>query len=117
MRVLSVPRVEAAAYTPDFSSTTTIAAYIRYAASARAIDAEALLKTLECESKLNADARGDEGRSYGIAQIYLPAHPEISRAQALDPQWAIDWTAARFAEGKQGMWTCWRALYKKTPPA
>lgn len=71
-----------------------------------------LVATLKCESGFNPKAVGDKGKSFGIAQIHLPAHPTITKQQALDPMWAIDWTAQQFAKGEKGkrMWTCWRNL-------
>lgn len=70
----------------------------------------ALTNTLQCESKLNPHAIGDHGHSYGIAQIHMPSHPNITKTQALDPAFAIDWTAKQFSEGKSSMWTCARIL-------
>lgn len=67
-----------------------------------------LLRTLECESNLNPKAVGDGGTSFGIAQIHLPAHPSISKEEALDPYFSITWAAEQFAAGNARMWTCWR---------
>lgn len=75
------------------------------------IPAEPLKRTLMCESKLRAGAVGDGGNSYGVAQIHLPSHPTITKEQALDPLFAIDWTAQQFAKGKQKMWSCYKTLY------
>ena len=70
-----------------------------------------LFNTLKCESGMDSAAIGDGGHSYGIAQIYLPAHPSITKAQALDKAWAIDWTAHQFSLGSAHIWTCYRLLY------
>lgn len=70
-----------------------------------------LRKTLFCESSLNPNAIGDEGESFGIAQIHLPSHPEITESQALNPSWAIDYMAQKFSEGEVTLWSCWRVLY------
>jgi hypothetical protein len=48
-----------------------------------------------------------------VAQIHLPAHPEITLEDAFDPEWAIDWAAREFAEGRQLNWSCWRTLYER----
>lgn len=78
-------------------------------------------KTLECESaNLTHNGQsyvvaidGPNGRedSWGIAQIHLPSHPEITRDQALDPAFALDFAARRFAQGHASDWTCYRILY------
>lgn len=40
---------------------------------------------------------GDQGNSHGLAQIYQPAHPEVSRSQAEDPGFAIQFIARNLA--------------------
>lgn len=49
---------------------------------------------------------GDRERSFGIVQIHEPAHPNITREQALDPDFALDFLAYNVSKGKSGMWTC-----------
>lgn len=70
-----------------------------------------LYGTLSCESRLSPSAIGDQGRSYGIAQIFLPAHPSISKEEALDPDFAIRFAAKEFADGNASSWTCYKLLY------
>lgn len=77
----------------------------------RGIDEEAFIKTLECESGFDPTAIGDHGKSFGIAQIFLPAHSEITRRQAQDGYFSISWAALQFSLNKQSMWSCWRQLY------
>ncbi len=45
------------------------------------------------ESSWNPSAVGDQGTSFGLAQIHLPAHPDVSKEQADNPTYAIFWTA------------------------
>lgn len=74
---------------------------------------------LKCESGFNSiqsrvpSIKGPNGRedSWGVAQIHLPAHPTVALEEAMDPEFAIEWTAQQFALGKQTMWTCYRTLY------
>lgn len=54
------------------------------------------------ESGGNPNAVGDNGTSYGLWQIHLPAHPGISIAQAENPQ-----TAAAAAYGISNSGTNW----------
>lgn len=102
-----------------FAPTTAVAApltysadtaeYIIYATAAYyAVDGDELYETLKCESKLRSNAVGDHGTSYGVAQIHLPAHSDISKAQALDPIWSIKWTANQFAKGNAHIWSCYK---------
>lgn len=68
------------------------------------------LRVAKCESGLNQNAVGDHGHSFGIWQIYLPAHPDITKSQALDPLWSTRWSAHMFAKGYAHRWTCARLL-------
>lgn len=49
------------------------------------------------ESGGRPDAVGDDGTSFGLWQIHLPAHPDVSQACALDPSCAAA-AAARISE-------------------
>lgn len=50
---------------------------------------------------------GGREESWGLSQIHLPAHPDITKEQATDAQWALDWTAKEFSKGRASQWTCW----------
>lgn len=80
---------------------------------------EDFYKTASCESDFTARAKGDyEGAvptSFGVFQIHLPAHREITREQAMDPLWASRWAAGQFIAGNARIWTCYRMLKKATP--
>lgn len=69
-----------------------------------------MTQVLNCESTLNPNAVGDNGKSFGIAQIHLPSHPEITKEQALDPAFAIEYLAKEISEGNGGQWSCWRIV-------
>lgn len=70
------------------------------------------LATIGCESHWDSQAIGDHGQSYGIVQIYLPAHKDITGAEALDPIFALNWAAEEWSEGRAYEWTCERELVK-----
>lgn len=57
------------------------------------------------------DPSGPHGRenSWGLAQIWLDkrGHPEVSRAQAIDPEFAVDWAGKEFAAGKEHEFHCY----------
>mgnify|MGYP003403430693 FL=1 len=76
-----------------------------------------ILRVSWCEShykNVQSDIyyKGSREDSWGIAQINLYWHPEVSKAQALDPEFAIDFMAKRFKAGKASEWTCWRNIYR-----
>jgi len=53
---------------------------------------------------------GTREPSYGCAQIHEPSHPNITREQAMNCIWSIDWAAQQFLTGKATMWTEYRKL-------
>jgi hypothetical protein len=93
---------------------------IHHFAGLYAVSESQMLATIKCES-INfkggqsgyPDPTGPNGRedSWGLVQIHLPDHPTITREQALNDAWAIEWMAKEFSLGHQTQWTCWRALY------
>lgn len=68
---------------------------------------------ISCESGYRWDESGDHGESWGAVQIHLPDHPDISKAQALDPEFAVGYLARNVAQGRGSMWTCYRMLGKQ----
>lgn len=63
-----------------------------------AISAYQMMRTIECESgfeniQSSVIKNGIREDSWGLVQIYLPVHPEITREQALDPDFSIEWMA------------------------
>lgn len=50
---------------------------------------------------------GDREQSYGLVQIHLPVHPNISHSQAIDPEFAIDFLGKNLAQGKANIWSCY----------
>ena len=75
------------------------------------VSEKVLHNVIKCESQYKEKAIGDGGRSFGIVQIFLPAHPSVSKVSALDPDFAIDFLAKNLSEGRGRLWTCWRKLY------
>lgn len=72
--------------------------------------------TLQSRLKYKAGNRwkqpaGSYEQSYGLVQIHLPDHPDITYEQATNPEFAINWMAEQFSEGRARQWTCYRTLY------
>lgn len=100
---------------PTPASTTE--QVISYYADVYQVSAEEMAGTLWCESKYKSNAVGDHGHSYGIAQIYLDYHKDVSKKQALNPIFSIEWMARQFSVGNKHLWSCARHLgYKDLPP-
>ena len=105
--LISVAEAQETAPVAVVSLTTReeMEAYIRGEYPAQA---ERIIKVIACESDFNPLAEGDNSRSFGLAQIHLPAHPDITKAQATDPRFALDWTIKEWKAGNENMWTCTR---------
>jgi len=97
-------------------------------ADAHNVSFDQMWNTIKCENEsLNPDLQsqlkyefddtrrgiyvGMQEKSYGIAQIHIPDHPHVSIEEAKDPEFAIEFMANAFSNGKQVWWTCWRKLY------
>lgn len=102
--------VKPASFPVSGYSTTTEGLIARYA-SEFGVSETQMAQTIQCESQGFSGAIGDHGMSYGIAQIHLPAHPDISKEEALNKEWSIRWMAQQFSLNKQQMWSCWRSIY------
>ena len=68
---------------------------------------------VKCESNYNPAAVGDHGKSIGIFQIHLPAHPDVSRAEAKDPWFSLAWAIDKYYKGEIGIWSCYHILVKQ----
>lgn len=93
------------------ASSTIINKIIASSSDYYEVSSDKVTSVLTCESGLNPNAVGDNGHSFGLAQIYMPAHPEITKEQALDPYFAVDYLASQMPKGHGRMWTCYRQLY------
>lgn len=83
------------------------------------VSRQELYKVVECESgfdpgiqSFHPSPTGPNGRedSWGLAQINLPYHPDITREQAVNPDFALDYIASEFAKGHKGQWSCYKLL-------
>ena len=76
-----------------------------------------VLETVRCESRFKnvqsgIVSNGNREDSWGIAQIHLPSNLTISKQQALQPEFAIEWMVKQFSLGKAKKWSCYRSLYQ-----
>lgn len=108
-----VPRAVAQApiHVPEpVKAPVTVSDLIHSSAVRWGVNETQLRGTLKCESGFNPNAIGAAGE-VGAAQIMLSAHPDVTRAEALDLAYSVDWTAKQFAAHHMSWWTCWRELY------
>lgn len=69
------------------------------------VSATRLTFFIKCESGFNPKALNPNGEfSVGLSQINLEAHTNITREQAEDPTFAVNFMAENFSKGKYNMW-------------
>lgn len=51
--------------------------------------------------------KGDRELSFGLVQIHLPAHKDITLDQALDPYFSVNFLAQQLADGQGHIWACY----------
>jgi len=65
------------------------------------------------ESQWQADRAGDignpHGDSYGLRQIEIAEHDDITKAQALDPFESTDWALSKIAAANVSWWATYSA--------
>jgi len=73
-----------------------------YGVSAQTMDTIVKGESDYCEYQF-----GDHDTSFGCVQIHLPAHPDITRAEALNVFFSLNYLAQQLSEGHCVMWsTC-----------
>jgi hypothetical protein len=77
-------------------------------------DAGLMKRIIACESNGSTTIQsyhkrpdGSREQSYGLVQIYLPAHPNVTYEQAIDPQFAIEFMAKNIVKNPR-MWSCYK---------
>jgi hypothetical protein len=54
---------------------------------------------------------GEREKSFGLAQIHLPDHPNVTKEQATNPEFALRFMAEKWSEGRMAMWSGYTFLY------
>lgn len=67
------------------------------------------------ESQLNSEAIGDHNTSFGLYQIHLPAHKEITVQQAHDIIFSTEWSLNEMKQNGCKIWsTCDNVMKRPT---
>lgn len=98
---------------PIVSKPLTIDEKIDVAAAKYNVSPSLMKKVIFCESSYNPKAVGDGGTSFGLSQIHTPAWPNITKEQAFDEDFAIEFMAEKFSKNKQNLWSCYRIVTGK----
>lgn len=73
----------------------TLLEWAQLAAQRHGVPLNVLYGIIDHESNWLPSAVGDNGTSFGLAQIHMPAWPGISKGQAMNPVFALNWTAEK----------------------
>lgn len=91
--------------------------YIGEVATEYGVSESYMHKIIQCESNYVQDVQsrhlrpdGSQEKSYGLSQIFLPAHPHVSYEEAIDPEFAIDFLGENLSKGRSSMWSCSRMI-------
>ena len=95
-------------------SSTTLTTLINKYAEIYQVSTSTIHKVINCESGYNPRALGDNDQSRGLVQINRPSHPDISDAEAFDPEFSISFLAEKLSSDQGYLWTCHRQLYGDT---
>lgn len=49
---------------------------------------------------------GEQEQSYGLAQIHLPDNPTVTKEEAVDPDFALEFMASALSRGEFWRWSC-----------
>lgn len=93
---------------------------VRHYAEKYKVNPVVMMNILTCENnQFDPDlqsyhpAKSFNGRelSFGLAQLHLPSHPEISIEQATDPDFSIEYMASEMSKGRASQWSCYKQIY------
>ena len=118
------PVVSAALPTAQPPKVLSIDELVTLYASKYGVSEGVMLRVMKCENRSRnpkkqsghtyyfSDPRrniveGTQERSYGLVQIHLPDHPEVSYEQATDPEFSIAFLAKHLSLGHGWWWTCY----------
>ena len=76
------------------------------------LNVDHFLAVVSCESNWNPQAVGDNGTSFGLAQLHNPETDwGLTVKQAEDPETALETMATAWQNNQYQRWSCWNQLY------
>lgn len=78
------------------------------------VSADTMKRVVQCESQYDIDIQshhkrpdGSQEKSFGLVQIYLPAHTNVTYSEAIDPVFALNFLGKYLAQGQGKLWSCY----------
>lgn len=104
-------------------STTTPEVSIRFWSQFYNVNVEQVQTVIDCESGGDPTIQsyaykkdGTRENSWGLVQWNLDANPQITKAQALNPDWALPAMLRAWSEGHSTLWSCYKIYYGNSRP-
>lgn len=106
----------------------TIPEKIEYYADKYNVSSELMTQIISCETantfnpkiqsrvvyKFSSSKRGivkgTREQSFGLSQIHLPDHPNVSYEEATDADFALDFMASKISDGQANIWSCYKNI-------
>jgi hypothetical protein len=118
---LGAPVTAAAPIPEPLTTKEDMQEYALHKATEAGVNPTVVFNVIDCETmhtwnpviQSTYKNRADGGRelSFGLAQIHMPDHPDVSMEQATDPRFAINFLVENLKNHKGNMWSCYRKLY------
>ena len=97
-------------YARNIPNNPSITDLIALYATQYNVSQETMYKVISCESGFKTHAIGDNGTSFGLVQIHLPAHPKITKKQAFDTDFSVNFLAKNISKHNGNIWSCYRKV-------
>ena len=110
--LLAVLSTKVTAEAPIIDQTSlSVVDQVKYYSELYNVNIEIVDRVIQCESRYNPNAHNSVGEnSWGLVQINLNAHPDITKEQAIDTNFAINYLVKNISEGNGKMWTCYQKV-------
>jgi hypothetical protein len=98
----------------ELTSTSSIRSYIEAEAVKVGVDKNLAVMIAECESGFVpqqsqiVNAKGERENSWGVWQIHLPDHPQVTREQAMDIKFSTEYSLDLLKKGQATLWSCYK---------
>lgn len=97
------------------STPSTIKEKVYLVADQYGVSGDSMWATILCEDRQLDPMKqsgyyknGTREQSYGLVQINLPSHPDVTYDEATDVDFSINFMAKQFAKGNQKIWSCFK---------
>lgn len=117
-----IPQIVHAQEVSQETASSSVPELIEQYAAEYGVSSSTMYSVVNCETggtfdpsiqSFIANKSGPNGRedSWGLSQIHLPDWPNITKSQAQDQNFALNFLASKLKIGKGGYWSCYRSQH------